>query len=457
MKGISSWSYAPYAPINAPQIEKDFYITQLLPFDGGFTVHFRDKCCCEHTLFYRKRGEKAWTEAKDFTVTGLETPCDYECRVSRADGIFCRARLVRTGGIPGAIVNYLHPDDESYAFSGRYLCSPAILRLPSGRLLASMDVYGPQMAQNLTLIFSSDDNGESWQYLSELYPCFWGKMFLHRGDVYMLGMSCEYGDILIGKSADGGKSFTPPVRLFSGANAREMGFHKAPMPVISHGGRLYTAVEYGSWKYSRHDDCILSIDENDDLLKPENWRLTAPAAFDPAWSGLPAGALRGCIEGNAVVAPDGGIVDVLRLEQRLSERKSGDAVILRMTGRDEALVFDSDIRFPLGASSKFVILRDGGWYIAVGNEAFDDSRPRARNVLSLAVSKDLKNWRVAERIVDAHDSNEMLCAFQYPDFCIAGDDLFILSRTAFNGAHSFHDSNAITFHTVRNFRRHLQE
>ena len=35
---------------------------------------------------------------------------------------------------------------------------------------------------------------------------------------------------------------------------------------------------------------------------------------------------------------------------------------------------------------------------------------------------------------------------------MVGDDLLALSRTAFNGAHSFHDSNFITFHRISNFR-----
>ena len=79
-----------------------------------------------------------------------------------------------------------------------------------------MDVFKGGEAQDLTLIFRSDDDGKTWKYRSELFPCFWGKMFIHRGELYMLGCSTEYGDMLIGKSSDGGVTFGMPTVLLRG-------------------------------------------------------------------------------------------------------------------------------------------------------------------------------------------------------------------------------------------------
>ncbi len=121
-----------------------------------------------------------------------------------------RVRLARTGDAVGVVVKYLHPDDTAYSFSGRYLCSPSPVRHPDGFLLGSMDLFAGEHPQNPTLIFRSDDDGESWHYVSELMPCFRGKMFIHRGELYMPACSTEYGDLLIGKSLDGGKTFCAP-------------------------------------------------------------------------------------------------------------------------------------------------------------------------------------------------------------------------------------------------------
>lgn len=43
--------------------------------------------------------------------------------------------------------------------------------------------------------------------------------------------------------------------------------------------------------------------------------------------------------------------------------------------------------------------------------------------------------------------------FQYADWEFDGDDLIYLVRMSYRGARNYHDSNRITFHRERNFRR----
>ena len=57
-----------------------------------------------------------------------------------------------------------------------------------------------------------------------------------------------------------------------------------------------------------------------------------------------------------------------------------------------------------------------------------------------------------KHIFDYRDADHEKVGFQYVDFEFDGDDIIFLSRTAMNGAHSFHDSNYSTFHTIENFR-----
>lgn len=456
MIGITHWNDTPYTLCTDPAIKRELFITQILPQADGFTVNFRDTDTGAHTLCYRQRGMAEWISSSAFTVSGLKTEMDYEVAVSRADGTMTAPRLVHTFAPKGTVVNYLHPDDRTYISSGRFLCSPGICALPSGKLLASMDVFDHGAAQNLTLIFESTDKGVSWQYLTELRPCFWGKLFVHRDRLYMLGMSCEYGDLLIGVSDDEGKTWAPPVRLFSGANAREIGWHKAPMPIMEHDGMLYTAIDYGAWKHGGHANGIASCAADADLLDPKNWHMTNPLPFDKTWTGMPQGPVQGLLEGNAVVAPDGSIQNILRIQQFAADPAWGTAVALRMVDRDRSLVFERAIDFPLGASSKFVILKMKNTYVAIGNEPHLPKAPGARNLLSVAISTNLIDWKIVERVVDGRDHDFRKTAFQYPDMALVGDDLIVHSRTSWGGASSFHDSNMITCHRIENFAKYIK-
>ena len=456
MIGITHWQHTPYTLCTDPTIKRELFITQILPQADGFTVNYRDTDTRVHTLCYRKRGSEEWLESKSFTVTGLDKDTDYEVAVKRGSGEMTAPRLAHTFEPIGTIVNYLHPEDPAYISSGRFLCSPGLCLLPSGKLLASMDVFDHGAAQNLTLIFESIDNGNNWQYLTELRPCFWGKLFVHRGRLYMLGMSCEYGDMLIGVSDDEGRTWTPPVRLFSGANAREIGWHKAPMPIVEHEGILYTAIDYGAWKHGGHANCIASCAADADLLNPANWHMTDPLPYDSKWNGVPKGEVQGLLEGNAVAAPDGSILNILRIQQFKADPAWGTAIALKLTDRDQSLSFDHAINFPLGTSSKFVILKMKNTYVAIGNEPHMPEAPAARNLLSVAISDDLVQWQIVERVVDGRAYDRTKVAFQYPDMVLSGDDLVILSRTSWGGASSFHDSNMITCHRINNFAKYLK-
>lgn len=55
-----------------------------------------------------------------------------------------------------------------------YLGSPSIIRLSSGRLLASHDFFGKgynASVKNVS-IYSSDDNGLTWSFISYIKPSF---------------------------------------------------------------------------------------------------------------------------------------------------------------------------------------------------------------------------------------------------------------------------------------------
>lgn len=278
MKAHKNWSYAPYRP---PFVEVgDIYICRVAPAQESIALQWLPCSTADETpqyeVLYRRRGEGEFlcagvTAACEYTLTGLAGGTEYECFV-RAGAHKSRVRLARCGAAPGVVVNYLHPEDEAYAFSGRYLCSPSLVRHPEGFLLASMDLFAGNHPQNLTLIFRSDDDGASWRYVSELFPCFWGKLFIHRNSLYMLAVSTEYGDLLIGRSDDGGVTFGEPTVLLRGGNGKngEAGVHKNPQPVVEYAGRVWNTLEWGAWGRGYHAPMVMSAAADADLLDADS-------------------------------------------------------------------------------------------------------------------------------------------------------------------------------------------
>jgi hypothetical protein len=91
-------------------------------------------------------------------------------------------------------------------------------------------------------------------------------------------------------------------------------------------------------------------------------------------------------------------------------------------------------------------------YYSVATTLYDGCPDNARDYLTLMESDDLKSFRTARELINFKEVDTKHIGLQYVDFEFDGDDIIFLCRTAFNGAHSYHDSNYITFHRIKNFR-----
>ena len=120
----------------------------------------------------------------------------------------------------------------------------------------------------------------------------------------------------------------------------------------------------------------------------------------------------------------------------------------------KALEFYKFVPFP-GNLSKFDIKKDihSGLYFTIVSRITGKGWVKERTVLALAYSKDLENWNVLCDLVNFEESDSRKIGFQYVSFAFDGDDIIYLSRTAFNGAQSFHDNNYLTFHRIKDFRK----
>lgn len=386
-------------------------------------------------------------------IEGLASGVDYEVRIrtrpASDDALQSATRRIRPGSVPGVVIDYLHPGDETYAAFGRYIGSPSLAVLPGGDYVASHDLFGGKGASNdLTRIFISRDRGASWQFLSEVRPSFWGKLFVHRDRLYLLTVTHEYGDLFLYRSGDGGRTWGEPVKL------HDAPCHKAPMPVVEHNGRLWTAFEtHPAPGWSPYTSHVLSVAADADLMDPASWTASQGLALDREWPGMLADVGDpGFIEGNVVVTPEGNLVNIMRYN---SPPHWGKAFILNIDAENPAApeTFARVIDLP-GGMSKFCIHRDAdsGRYLSLVNRVTRDINYQ-RNVLSLVSSADLINWKLERDVIDYANGDrytdsdwDMLIGFQYVDWLFEGDEMIAISRTALGGANNFHDANHLTFH-----------
>jgi hypothetical protein len=361
--------------------------------------------------------------------------------------------------------------------SRTYLGSPSILRLPDGALLATHDHFGPGCPRNheaeesLTSVYRSEDDGVTWQNITHIMNCYWSTLFLHEGSVYILGTSQQYGSIYIRRSDDGGFTWTHPADERNGLLFRggvyhaPPNYHCAPVPVVLHNGRLWKAFEdLNPAQWGRgFQACVISAPADADLLDATNWTMSNKIPFDPAWIPAEWGELAnpGWLEGNVVATPDGELWNILRVN---SNPLINRAAIVKISPDGRALAFDPAdfIDFP-GGITKFTIRRDpfSGLYLSLVNDHADVNWPRQRNILALAASENLRDWRLVKTLMKdesglSYEDSIRLTGFQYVDWQFDGDDIIYLVRAAYRDAVRYHDSNRIIYRVLKDYGKLLR-
>jgi hypothetical protein len=223
---------------------------------------------------------------------------------------------------------------------------------------------------------------------------------------------------------------------------------------------------------------VVSAPEDADLLDAKNWTRTNPIVHQREWLNTRNAEW---LEGNAVVAPDGKIVDILRVESHPAINapfalpgaaakipRFEVAAMMRISDDGRSASFDprADYIHFIGSEAKFTIRFDprSNRYWSIGSKITNPhsgylwlSTPHhQRNVLSLTSSTDLREWEERYRILRFRENEvvtkaESRVGFQYVDWQFDGDDLIAVCRMAWNGI-NYHDANVITFHRLKNFR-----
>lgn len=339
--------------------------------------------------------------------------------------------------------------------SGRMIGSPSLLKYDDGVLLSKYDYWGDSYFK------VSYNDGQSWMSRSRVDDFVMGTLFEHQGNTYIFGISRNPGHITISKSTNYGGTWSETSVLFEAQEPGVYGYHTGPVPVLNSNGKIYRVFEERvsneRWPIA-YAAVVVWADEDSDLLDPASWTITNAVEFDPAWANPEWNCTSpGWLEGNVVEAPSGEVVVLMRYHTNPVVDK---AAILTLSNDDTVLSFDPQTGFidMPGGMHKFDIHRDPvtGKYLTLNNNNTDPARPAQRNTLSLVASDDLVNWEHVRTLVQDNSTfrwwdSMVNVGFQYVVWLPDGDDIIYMSRTSYDGAIDYHDSNRMTFHRLENY------
>jgi hypothetical protein len=266
--------------------------------------------------------------------------------------------------------------------------------------------------------------------------------------------------VVIRRSLDGGMTWTTPTDANTGRLRDDAEYHTAPTPVIEHDGRLWRGFEQrnppSGWGVNFRAG-MFSAPMDANLLVATNWTTSNFLPRDPNWLD---GKFNAWLEGNVVVAPDGRLVDVLRVDKPGLPEK---AAIVDISADGRTASFNPQTGFVdfAGGAKKFTIRYDDQsreyWSLVNLIEPQDRNAgaPGAiRNTLAMTSSPDLMHWKLRTILLTNPEVKKH--GFQYVDWQFDGDDVIAVSRTAFDdglgGANNYHNANYLTFHRVKHFR-----
>lgn len=389
-----------------------------------------------------------------------------------------------------------------------YCYSPAIVVLPSGRLIVTIDLGGSGVGgldgvkgsrngyTTQGKVFLSDDTGASWRHVHD-FPFMHARPFMAGGRIYIIG---HCGSIMIIASDDEGETWT------DGAVLTEGDWHQAPCNVHYSRGQVYLVMEdiasndLSVWPVGYIQPVLMRAEEASDLMRPENWtyasKLKANEAFPSSeldYFGVPFftenGTYRrgevncapiGWLESNVVqfTDPDHYWHDpqgkTLHLWARAHTGGTGYAAIAKVVEQDDGTMITMLEEAPSGKKAVFVPCPGGQMkfhivydkasrlYWLLSSQSTDsmtrkerlpkeryDLPNNERHRLQLHFSRNCIDWCFAA-LVTAGDSPKQ--SRHYASMAIHNQDLYIVSRSGDKHAKDAHNGNLITFHRIRGFR-----
>lgn len=399
-----------------------------------------------------------------------------------------------------------------------YCYSPALLKLPTGRLLATMDIGGwgvgdlypdsctrrPKRIKNgqtfnsMGIVLVSDDGGQTWQE-KHTAPMMFMRPFSAGDTIYIMGAARDLG---IMKSTDNGETWSP-VTWFSEGEL----WHQAPCNVWYKDDCVYLVWEKmvnenKFWPIGAIAPILMRGKVTDDLMQKENWTFASELVYEqefkeedfddfgvPFYPRIPggyhAGSPLGWLETNVVQLKkeDDWLYDPTGKTLHLFARtwSGGPAwmgALLKVVENDDGTMTTMFETAPSGKKLVFIPIPGGGWskfhmmydeptktYWLLTNEfpnsmvnlnKMDDDYRNGygRNRLVLYYSYNCFDWLFGGVVATGKTP---LQSRSYAYMEPDGDDLLIASRSGDEQVFNGHETNLISLHRVKNFRELIDE
>lgn len=362
--------------------------------------------------------------------------------------------------------------------------APSIAENDSRNLLVSYTYFGKGSEMDTAFILASSDGGKTWQPTARISPMFWPSLFRCASGLYILGVDRPYDSgpnhLVIARSPDGGKTWSKPAALTS-----KLWVHTGNIGVLVSRGRVTRSLELVPENGKRRfQSMVMDAEETADLCNPAAWRISNPVV-NPAYRHL--GALKELfgidfdLKGSTWLegvllrmehpGGSGKIVNLLRVNNEITPNLSA-RIEVDDSGPGLRCRFERFTSDPgLGIAHCFARYDSAtALYWMTSNVARDSTRDltgsnmhfagnQERSNLALYYSRNALDWYMAGLVAYSPD---WVHSFHYPYFIFHGNDLLVVARshvespltekTVRKGTANRHDSNAATFHRVRNFR-----
>ena len=323
----------------------------------------------------------------------------------------------------------------------QYLNSPALAILKDGTYVASHGWRWPKTNKYATEIFTSKDRGKTWSHTASLDQV-WTNVFENRGELYAIGLTRAWGQLVIRRSRDGGKTWTEPTSQKTGQLSEPKQHHSTtdPMPIIN--GRIWRS--FGIAQNGITTKVISASVDAPDLLDSANWKVSEGFNLPVDYFG---GTRDRLFHGSVLPGPDGDLVVMLRVEAAGSHAAlldvSRDGSRLDIDPKKDIFKFPGNAKRSIG---RFIVRFDEQTkrYWTVTHKTSD---PFARwNVLALMSSKDLRTWKTETVLFHHFDAKyHGIVKFYWQ---IDGNDIVGVGETMWAMGHGTH----LTFHRFKNFR-----